>query len=84
MYFQEECFEAVSSIAGRINAEDADMRSHVVMSIFMVKMLMMMMCTQDDGVDYGDVMVKLMAIFMVIRSLRLANLPWPLALFDTF
>ena len=36
MYFQEECFEAVSSIAGRINAEDADMRSHVVMSIFMV------------------------------------------------
>ena len=66
MYFQEECFEAVSSIAGRINAEDADMRSHVVMSIFMVMMLMMMMCTQDDGVDDGDVMVKLMAILMVI------------------
>ena len=54
MYFQEECFEAVSSIAWRINAEDADMRSHVVMSIFMVIMLMMMMCTQDDGVDDGD------------------------------
>ena len=54
MYFQEECFEAVSSIARRINAEDADMRSHVVMSIFMVIMLMMMMCTQDDGVDDGD------------------------------
>ena len=34
--FQEECSEAVASIAARINAEDADMRSHVVMSIFMV------------------------------------------------
>ena len=34
--FQEECSEAVASIAARINKEDADMRSHVVMSIFMV------------------------------------------------
>ena len=67
VYSQEECFEAVSSIAGRINAEDADMRSHVVMSIFMVIILMiMMMCIQDDSVHDGDLMVKWMAIFMVI------------------
>jgi len=33
---KEECSEAVASIAARINKEDADMRSHVVMSIFMV------------------------------------------------
>ena len=74
MYFQEECFEAVSSIAGRINAEDADMRSHVVMSIFMVKMLMMMMCTQDDGVDDGDLMVKSMAIFTAMVILKVSKL----------
>ena len=67
VYSQEECFEAVSSIAGRINAEDADMRSHVVMSIFMVIILMiMMMCNQDDSVHDGDLMVKWTAIFMVI------------------
>ena len=36
LIFQEECSEAVASIAARINKEDADMRSHVVMSIFMV------------------------------------------------
>lgn len=38
MLWQEkgECFEAVQSIATRIHEEDADMRSHVVMSIFLV------------------------------------------------
>ena len=33
---QEECYEAVTSIAERINMGDPDMRSHVIMSIFMV------------------------------------------------
>jgi len=33
---KEECFAAMSSIAGKVNERDADMRSHIVLSMFKV------------------------------------------------
>ena len=34
----------------------------------------MMMCTQDDGVDDGDLMVKSMAIFTAMVILKVSKL----------
>ena len=34
--FQEECFAALKSIAQKVNNRDADMRSHIVLSMFKV------------------------------------------------
>jgi len=34
--FQEECFEALESISRKINTNDADMRSHVILSMIKV------------------------------------------------
>jgi len=33
---KEECFEALESIAQKVNARDADMRSHIILSMFKV------------------------------------------------
>jgi len=33
---KEECFEALESIAVKVNQRDADMRSHIVLSMFKV------------------------------------------------
>ena len=35
-YLQEECFEALESISRKINTNDADMRSHVILSMIKV------------------------------------------------
>ena len=36
LYLQEECFEALESISRKINTNDADMRSHVILSMIKV------------------------------------------------
>ena len=35
-FFQAECFAALESIAQKVNERDADMRSHIVLSMFKV------------------------------------------------
>ena len=36
--FQAECFAALESIAQKVNERDADMRSHIVLSMFKVRL----------------------------------------------
>ena len=36
IFFQDECYEALESISHKINTNDADMRSHVVLSMIKV------------------------------------------------
>ena len=49
-FLQEECFEALESISRKINTNDADMRSHVILSMIKVKKTKLM-CIKSISFD---------------------------------